>query len=238
MPYRNYRRKAPAYRAKRKVAYRAKKAYRKRANAPSKLVYRPKKALGSIVPDRYFTKLRYNQLQTVTLATGTKDFQYSLNSIFDCGGTADTTNVQGFSELTGLYNNWRVHMSKIVLHYATVSTVPQVVTLFPVVDDSKVPNSQAGLMDLPYSKTKMVSGASGTPKTVISGNMSVKRLLGLKTISNEEDVVGTSSAAPTRNLKWYLRIRDPANGNDNGTLLVNIVYYVEFFNRTAALNQS
>lgn len=241
MPYRTNRRKAPAYRAKKRTVYRRKKAYRKRQNNPSKLVYRPKKALGSIVPDRYFTKLRYNYYGTRTLSTGTIDTEFSLNSIRDCGTSVDSTNVQGFTELTGLYSNWRVHMSKIQLQIANgdnASTVSSAI-LFPVVNDAKLPNSVAGLLSLPYSKHKMISAVGGNSSMIrLNHAMSVKRILGLKTLANQEDIVGSTSANPTVDIKWYLRLYQVSNSNQAFVVNATITYYVEFFNRSSAINQS
>lgn len=241
MPTR-YRKRAPAYRARKRRVYRRKRVMR-RGNKASKLIYRPTRALGAIVPDRYFTKLRYNYLGTYNLSAGIFNHLFSLNSIRDAGLGVDSTNAQGFTQLMALYNNFRVHMSKIRADFVSGATIGsgQVSTNFiiaPLTDGGSWSGlSPANAMSVPYSKHRMVSVNTGTPKTSITSSMSVKKLFGYKTIANEDGFVGSSSANPVLDPVWAIRTYNINGGTDAYNINVTIDYYVEFFDRAYSPSQ-
>lgn len=228
------------YRAKRapakKRVYRKKRIMRRRQNNPSKMVFRPKKALGQVAPERYLTKLKGTILAQESATDGVNTFALSGNSVFDFAESKGTESCPGLSQLAALYKSYVVYGSKCVAEVLNTTTTNKYVVLFPC--DGTAPTTIRSMMDAPFAKSKALGANTGNGKVILSNYMSSKRIFGAKDLKDEEKYTALVTASPTENWQWILRIdNNTGAGTDTINVKIIITYYVEFFNRVQ-LNQA
>lgn len=239
-PKRAYRKKAPAYRARRKFVYRKRRIMRKRQNNPSKMTFKPRKQLGLAFPERYLTKVKGTLLLNTAASSGALSYQVYGNSITDFGAGLSSENVSGFSSLAAIYNKCIVYGSKIKVNFANSTTTPKYVILWPQPDSSSTPSNIRAMMDQPYSKSRQVSANTGQGKAFLTQYIASKRIFALKDLKDNEDLVfGLSTpSTPIKAWSWYFRIDNgTGSGTDADLTKIEIVYYIECFERVT-LNQS
>lgn len=93
-------------------------------------------------------------------------------------------------------------------------------------------------MDNAYVKSKLISGAGGMDKCLLTNYMSTKKIAGLKDLKDEENQWGTASSNPGFAWYWNFRIDNgTGSGTDSCIVRVTVTYYVEWFDRVE-LNQA
>lgn len=231
-PKRVYRRKKAPVRRNRRRVFRKKKF----ASKPSLLKYNPRNR-GVLVPDRYMTTMKCSSLINTTAASGMSDYTLNGNGLLDPLGGASTANVTGLVQLSQLYQRYVIHGSRVRVDVASSSgATPRLVMLFPY--QGTLPTTTEAILDNPYVKSKLISGAGGMDKCTLTNYMSTKKISGLKDIKDLENQWGTSSSNPGYAWNWNFRVDNgTGSGTDTVTIRVTLTFYVEWFDRLD-LNQA
>ncbi len=183
-----------------------------------------------IVPDHYFTHLKYVERKLVLCSASVSGvYVYGGNDCFHPDKTGTGHQPMGFDQLTALYTRFRVHSSKIRLWYVNGTTgfqygcIPSNSTTMPVTFQD--------MEESPYSKWKVAYTNVGYD-VVVENDISTKEIVGIKSVDEDDQFAGSSTAVPGR--QWYWVIHSQVYDNaTSATLLVNaeIEYDVEFFDR-------
>ncbi len=210
MPYRKKRRvyrkrygRRGGMRKRRRVGRGAGKArYNRKYDAILYKAPRPKGALGGAFPSAYFTKLPFKVTSTITGASN-----YSVDEFFPAGlgavfGSADYNWRQ---RLLNLYNRWVClgFSWKVTFHNLDPDSLINCWVLpWPANEDPTTANLikfQTGVQQV------MVGPAigGGSAGRVISGYRSMKRLMGVNVV-NEEEYWGNQSTEPTIQPRLYV----------------------------------
>lgn len=216
---------------RRRKTYR-KKRYnrRKRANASTMTVRRP-----TIVADRTFVRLRYNEIATLSSATYDGSYAFSGNGIYDPNISSTGTQPTGYDQWSNFYSQYRVRGSKIKIKVANISgTSSVIIGVVPCID--YVNTASGGINEVirdPRCKYTMLS-SGGQTLGFVSNYNTTKKTYGENDLSDTLYVgaSGNSGSNPTN--QWYWCI-DAANVSGSGSISlqmhVEITYYVEFFKR-------
>lgn len=231
-PKRVYRRKKAPVRRNRRRVFRKKSRF----SNPSLLKYNPRNR-GVLVPDRYMTTMKCSSLLTGSAVNGLLQYDLIGNGLLDPLGGASTANVTGLVQLGQLYQRYIIHGSRVRVEAVPSSTgLPRLILLYPY--QGTIPTTTRAIMDNAYVKSKLVSGAGGIDKAVLTAYMSTKKLSGLKDLKDEENQWGTSSSNPGFQWLWNLRADNGTGaGTEQTTFRITVTYYVEWFDRLE-LNQA
>lgn len=204
---------------------------KKRSKASRLTLFKP-----TIVPDRYFCKLRFVQtlgFQPTVAAPSTRQI-WRGNSVYDPDQTGTGLQPSGYDQLSLLYTQYRVYGSKIkvelmpggasggnYLHFA----------LYPSTNPStNISTDHAG--EQPYAKTLML-GVNSLSIRTLKNFQSTKRQIGMNAIDQELDLSSPVSSNPIKEWYWVLDYGtiDGLTNIANGYIKATIEYYVEFFDR-------
>lgn len=195
------------------------------------------KTPGEIMPDRFFCKMGYQDHGRFTNAVGTIDSDaYSGNGIWDANLQIGGLQPPGFDQFSLFYDNYRVYASKCFIEFVNGSnvTTPQVAVV------------PANILTLPayltvdeifgnnLAKTAIMSIAGGSKdRLVIKSFMSTSKMIGISLVKAEENAAGGSGAGGSNpNLSWqWLIYCYSLGGTLNLEYIVQLTYYVEWFNR-------
>jgi hypothetical protein len=193
------------------------------------------KNVGLILPDRLYTALRYFKLGSISLATvPTGAFRYRPTAAFDVDPLVGGTTMAGFSELAGLYGQYRVTISKAILRVVNPNPVsPCIAILAPQnIDPGSSPSAGYvnSLLENPYAKHKTV-GISGSPVISLNSVMSTEKIFGSTEVYVDDNFRSDSASVPVNNWFWVL-------GFTTANLLPNPIQWdltidvgIEFYDR-------
>lgn len=248
MPYgRKYKRRPQgmAQKQRRKTNYRKKKFTRRRNKGLTSV--RVKR--NQIVPDRYFTKLKYQFRQVSVPLNSTTALNASVvvrgNSLFDPEYSSGGGQPIGFDHLKTLYHYYRVHASKVKTRiYNNTSTSAGAVlyqTIYPSVLASVPPTSNTNWADVagqPHARYKFIKTGSASPSydCTMSHKMKSKTVFGTRSIMNTDHQTSIQ-ANPTENTgsaprAWYYVVTiwnaDQSTATVTYDLDIEVEYYCEF----------
>lgn len=138
-----------------------------------------------------------------------------------------------------MYERFRCRGSSFKINFVnTNSTIPMIVGFYPYPDTITGTNDLDDAMSQPYSKFSLVGTAAGTSRSnILKSYMSTKKVYGLTNIDDAAAYVGLTGGTgtgddPANEWVWSLYF-GAADGAGNPTLmgLVDITYYIEFFDR-------
>lgn len=224
------------------MARRPRRSYhRKRGNngRPSDaIVY---KGIG--MPDRFYTRLRYQEIASVSCPSGTLGMtQFRGNSLYDPNFTGGGNQPSYFDQIcssTALYNQYLVYGSKIEVRYSNVADTFATGNLDVALVPSQTAFGSTGWVNIDdMDSSKMVKRQS-----LSHYNGSVKRLHHYATTSKIFDVknirdnlgsfAGTSTSNPTAFWYWVIAAQPMDRTTTTSVnILVRITYYAMFFNLT------
>lgn len=183
------------------------------------------------------TTMKCSAIYSVSATNGLAELTLLGNGLLDPLGGASTANVTGLVQLGQLYQRYIIHGSRVRVDACTATgAVPRLVLLYPYYGTP--PTTTRSMMDNAYVKSKLISGAGGMDKAVLSSYMSTKKLAGLKDLKDEENQWGTTSSNPGFQWLWSLRADNgTGGGTETTTYRITVTYYVEWFDRLE-LNQA
>jgi hypothetical protein len=186
-----------------------------------------------VCPDRYFTKIRYSDINNVASGSGFTNI-YRGNGPFDPEQPLGGQQPQGFDQLMALYRQYRVHASSIVIEMVTTSDssnakVPYLITLRP--NNTQTSLGRLPETEAPYTRWRCVPGTQTTSVKLFS-KITTKKLFGLKSIAEEESFTGTSTSDPATQWYWLLSVSSMDGvSTQNYSYIWRITYFIEFFDR-------
>jgi len=218
-----------------KRRYQRKRRYNKRKRYPRKTRKTRNKQIStlrlrepSVMPDRFFVKLKYEQLgQLILNNSSTGSHEYRGNGCFDPDLALGGHQPLGFDQFSAFYNRYRVHASSVKMELQRTSD-SFVWCLCPTLTSS-TPSVQT-LIETPYARYRVVS--SSISNHMLAHKMYTKKIYGQR-ITQDDVFSALTTADPSR--KWYWSISAQSyNGSSQVTAYYNIrlMYYVEFFDRT------
>jgi len=194
------------------------------------------KAVGIIMPDRYYTALRYEKIGSVSLAVApTGAFRYRPTGAFDVDPLVASTAMAGFTELAALYGQYRVTVSKATLRVVNPNTLSPIVAILAPVNLDPGASPSAGyvnsLLENPYATHKLV-GITGSPVKEMSCICSSERIFGSQEVYVDDGYASVVTSTPVNNWFWVI-------GFTTGNLVTNPLQWeltidvgIEFFART------
>jgi hypothetical protein len=199
------------------------------------------KQVGLILPDRYRTNLRYWKSLTFSLAaSNVASVRFRPSSAFDVDPTLGGTVMSGFTELSALYNSYRVLASKITVQATNTSSVQPIELMVVPFNQDVGATPAAGLIlsfkEQPYSKFRLIP-LSGGPVATIKSTMSTEKIYGSKMALFDDNFSALVSANPVNNWYWSIGVYVlGALAGQSIYLNVTIDVDVEFFDRAIVQN--
>lgn len=209
--YRKYRR----YFSKKKVSSRM-----------SRVVVRGPK--GTIFPDRYFTKLRFNKIGTLSGGIGPY-LQLAMNNLYDidpAGGAL--TQPMGFDQLGTMYDAYKVHRSSIKITWTNVGTQPCTTFVFPATNVLITPSATLEQdLEQRYSKSKILTSINAMGTCILRHGMSISKITGDSYLDDKYE--GTQASAPSIVPYWNIAAFSiDGVTNVNAAFNIEVTYWVEF----------
>jgi len=201
------------------------------------------RGLNLVIPDKMFTRLQYNGLQTLAITVGNTAtaLRYRPTAVFDVDPLLGGTSVPGFTEMAALYTGYRVVGSKITLSAVGLDARPIAFGIVPLNFDPgaspALATIQSWLMN-PYHKY-LLTGGSGSPPKILSKYMSTERIFGSKQVYFDDNFTSIVTSVPNNNWFWAIFLVAPGpvvTTNQSTTVDIKISMDIEFFNRKALLN--
>lgn len=195
-----------------------------------------------IVPDRLVTWLRWSIQKSYSLGAGTAaSFRYRPTAAYDIDPLLGNTALPGLTELSTLYENYRVHESKIqVLCANTSSTVMPRLTVVALNDDptsSPSTSIMTSWWDNPYSKSRDVPLVGGPP-AIVTLAMTTKRIRGTNSVLYDIAYEGNAAngGIPANNWYWGVALVAPVTMAVAIPVTIDIWVKLEFYQRTRLLS--
>jgi len=192
---------------------------------------------GTIVPDRYFTKMMFTlQYNQAAIAASLDINETLLNSVIKIDVASATLNALGVQEISNFYDKFRVWASTATFQFVSNVADTFTVTLVPTIGGQSVATSREAL-EQPYSKYRIVGQGAGSSVTTLKSHMSVKKLFGYTNINQEDDFTGnlvSSPAIPVNPAYWVTTVKSNTGTNFTAGCYqwtLRVTYYVEFYDR-------
>lgn len=187
--------------------------------------------------DRASVVMPYRYRNTFTMS-GISDVQFKLNSILDCGYTADADNAQGYLLYNNFFTRWRVHASSISITVnnsdTTTAIEPLQILLIPCTA-SNLAVMQASTdwsAQLNNAHAKSMIAFDGKGRTTLRHYCDISTLVGYKSFplsSSFGSLAGAPGVDPTNLMWWYVAFNNVSGSTSNDVQYeVSIKYYVEF----------
>lgn len=231
---RTFRRRPRRYIIRRRRLYRNKK---RRIKALSRTVIRNR-----IIAPKTFVKLRYSQLEYVTMVNAGVGSLYGYyvfrgNSVFDPDQTGTGNQPTGRDQWYGFYANCTVLGSKIITRVVNSNNTAQwKISVTPRTLTSWNTTTEA-VADYPGSKSKIVGTSNGGGHITIKNYYSTSTMYGVSKKEVKDDPLlygATSGSNPTTQWYWLVSAipadTHGATGN-NLNISATIVYYCMFSDR-------
>lgn len=225
---------------KKRVAPRRKRGYKKRGGKYTKIQTVRVRTPGVAVPDKMFVKLNYMDTTSRVLAAAGNPFgyvRYYSNGLFDANPLILTSAVPGFTELAGLYEQYRVHAVKMTLRFCNQEAFPSVVVTWPTDVDQTGLISQQYLQEMcgnAFARFKHLSAKGGMDKGAIVNYISHKKLIGTRNYNTDVNYAAFTNANPARLMFMNIGVYSMDGSNYTAANIpfeVRLTFYAEMFNR-------
>lgn len=243
MVYVRKRRTNTMYRKNRKRLYRKRRNYVKKNRAPVTVSINKS---SMVVPDMYYTKLKWanQQLATITVAGNEWETSVRGNSVYDPDAALGGLSAQGMPELSALYDYYTVLGSKIKVTTTSVRSNDNVGTgigyqLVVVPYDGNPPTGTPFIVSQ-YNKAKYrLVGSVGSPVTRIVQYQSSASQFGVAPRAIMDATAYSSYVGSNPGSEWYWLVRanatNPLIAGTFGVVNIEVVYYVVFKDRKETL---
>lgn len=204
---------------------------------PNQLVTIPR-SIDLLFPDRFQVRMMYSGLTTFTLAVGASvsSRRWTPSAAYDVDPLLGSTAVPGFSELAGLYNNYRVISSGLRIEFVSNDARSGRLVLLPLnTDPGSAPSSAVtdSWPNNPYMKSVLIPPTGAEPR-VVESKMSTEKIFGSKMVHFDDNFMALTNAIPNNNWFWAIAVTSPilvATSSWVVTTVVAISLEVEFFAR-------
>ncbi len=209
------------------------KRYRKRVSRWSGRKTMVVNRAPSLMSDRYWTKMKYSDMFTLTSVTSdVKSQLFSANSVFDPDQTGAGFKCLGHAEMGAFYDKYAVLASKIKIQ-ATCSqanTINTQILVTPTLSAGVRTGVLSQFFMKPRAKTR-ICGETGN-STALTHYAKTKQQLGVSDVLDRQDLTSAIGADPST--QWYWLIL--SQGVDQATTAtmfarITITYYVVYFKR-------
>jgi hypothetical protein len=208
-----------------------------RINQGDTLITIPK-SVGTFMPDRLKTTLRFWKSQAIPLTSLTYgSVRFSPSAAFDMDPTVGSATAAGFNELAAIYSSYRVTESSALAEIVNTGDSPCVGTLLPTNLDpgaSPVANWVISSREQPYAVSKTGSLAGG-PVCRLTQSMTTQKLFGNPMTKYDDNFAALVTAIPVNNWYWVVTLYVLAVSPQ--AIIVNFYMEVEidFYDRRVAL---
>lgn len=194
----------------------------------------------TVVPDRLFTKLMYTDQTSTTLAAAGTSFgyiRYQWNSLFDINPLILTSNVVGKTELSNLYERYRVRGAKIEILACNQEAFPVNIVLWPTTIDQASSMTYAyaqSMLSNAYARYATLSSRGGMDRCRLTGYISTKKLAGSKYTEVDDDYQALTNFNPVNLCFWNISAYSLTQSNFTTASVpfeCRITVYAEFFDR-------
>jgi len=207
------------------------------SSAPNSLMTLPKR-VPAIMPDRFYTRLRYDfpgNLVISTILTSSM-YRFRPTSAYDIDPVLGTLSAPGFPELATLYGSYRVTASKIAVRYCNTSALQGAICgVIPLLIDPGASPSAGDVtawLSNPYCKFKMI-GTAGSPPASVSSQISTEKIFGSKMVYFDDNWAAATTTTTGNN--WYWAIFALVVAPPTTTQTINVMFAIEldieFFGR-------
>ncbi len=189
-------------------------------------------------PDRYFCKLKYTDVETISGTGVTGDMVYRINSLFDPNFTGVGSQPLSFDQLSAVYQkylvlrcDWEVTATNLNSTAAFITAVPTDVTVSG--------SSMQSLSEIKRSVTKALSINSGGAATVVlRGSVDMSDLHGQLDIDSDPDEYSLVSTNPQDVAYLTIRAADYTTATSISVGLRVVLTYYAVFKEYALVNES
>lgn len=215
--------------------------HRKRKIGMKQIETRVVRGMSQLLPDRLRIPMGWNDTYNFQVAALGAPFQYAwrVNSPYDPDQPVGISqkSAYGFNTMGDFYKQYRCFGSKIVITAINQSaTAGQeiLIGLYPsaqLINTTTDPNVKT-TCEKPYAKRLLLGVSAGPSKGTIKHYASVKKLFGVSSIEFEDNFSGSNASDPFNEAYWNLNVdAHGQNAQPTVTLDVQIVFYVEWYNR-------
>lgn len=211
--------------------YAKKRTYRRKKNRSSRNRANYSVARSTPISDRYFCKLNYTSLHSITY-TGVgsaASYQFRLNSLFDPDYTGAGHQPMGFDQLAALYQRYRVYGCKWRVVFASQDTSQHVEVAVQSRPNPTISTNMQDILEKQYI-TKAVLGVEGSGQGVrtLSGYTSISKIRGVpkSVVKNESDYGALISANPVFQPCLNIFVQ---NMNTAASVVCNFRIHLTFF---------
>lgn len=196
------------------------------------------RAYGNPVAQRTLAWLRYGEILTFSTGAGgvAADYQFNLNSIFDCDRTGVGHQPYGHDTYQTLYQRYRVKKCKwrIVVGAATsqgVGTLAPTLSVYVVpVNNTIGINTSLGIEQSSFGRGAVIN-VQGDSSHTFTGMVDLQKLNGVKKSEYDDDdrFEANFGASPTELMGLHVILECPNGLVATCTAQVTLEYYVEMF---------
>lgn len=172
-------------------------------------------------PDRFRTMMVFGNYQLLIPAAGNKAAHtFRGNSVYDPDFTGAGLTANTYSQLSLLYNRYRVLSSRIHLEYINQGTVPLIGVVSASISNA-LPNTDRTIGQRHTARGTMVPG--GPNKWDHTASVATHAVFGVPKMQvlSEDDFAGLVGASPNNNWWWHVQVMN-LNGAVAGSCLVVI----------------
>lgn len=206
-----------------------KRRYKRKRNGRANMVI----SRSSPIPDRFFTKLHYTELITLSYTGTLKTYQFKMNDIYDPNYTGTGHQPMGHDQFALLYSKYRVYGCRYNVIWSNTNATYQGEGLVQLRPNSTLSATFEDAMEDSYRQYRVLPCEGSEVKT-INGYASVAKLYGVK---KSEVAIGDNFAAnigASPNVGIYMNLY--VQNQDVATALtvvarVNFTFFVEFYER-------
>lgn len=191
----------------------------------------------SPLPDRFFTKMKYATLTTLTTTTGVVNHLFNMGNLYDPDRSGGGHQPFGRDQFATLYNKYRVYGCKYVVTFHNTSsayTCDCAVVLKAVTNTS---TDMQTVYEKPYTqfRTLAMNGAASS-KATVKGYCNNAKILGVSRLRYGLDDIYSATAGVAPNTEPYLHIYIKERGATSGIVIgvsVQLTYYCAWYERVA-----
>ncbi len=189
-------------------------------------------------PDRYFCKLKYTDVKTLSGTGTTADQVYRINSLFDPDFTGTGSQPLGFDQLTAVYTKYLVLRCDWEIWATNLNSTAAYVTAVPT-DVSVGASSMQSLSEIKRSVTKPLSiNSGGGAVQVLRGSVDMADLHGQPNIDSDPDEYSVVSTNPSDVAYLTIRASDYTTATSISVGLRVVLTYYAAFKEYTLVNES
>jgi len=221
----------------------AKRAYKKRKYT-KKAVSIPKRpsrlSYPGICPDVMCVQLKYNRAGAFTGAAPQSNV-FRGNSVFDPDYSGVGAQPRGFDQWKTLYRRYRVIASKVTARGGTIAASNASGIVVTALNTNTVIGNPVDALESNFAECSKVGTSQGDSSMTVTNYKSTATVRGgpKDLVQYESDLSALVSANPAQQWYWHVLLynADGTTGTVDSNINVEIIYYVEFYDRET-LSQS